>query len=153
MATFNSDKIAQKQPPNTGHGFFTSSVHLHATATVTAAMTTADVINFGYIPNNAVVVSAILKAPTQLDSSTGLTLSLGVTGTTALWKLAITTVGRSVGVSSDSTIATTGGLFKNTTGAKLLVLATCANVATTPIAGSLEVDLEYYLEDAVGSAP
>lgn len=155
MATFKSDKIATGQPAGTGHGFFTNSVHLHATAAVTTAMTTNDIIQMGYLPSSAVVTSVILKAQSQLDSNGAptLTFSMGVTGTAALWKSGITTVGRTAGVSSDSTIATTGGLYKNTSGAKQLVIVTCANVAATAVAGSLECDLEYYVEDAVGSNP
>ena len=155
MATFNSDIYNANQPANTSHGFARNSVHLHGIVTVPSTMTTNDVLNFGYLPINAVVVTAILKAPTQLDSNGAptLTFSLGVTGTAALWKSAITTVGRVATVSSDSTMATAGGLYKNTSGAKLLVIGTCANVAATPVAGTVEVDLEYYVEDAAGSAP
>ena len=61
----------------------------------------------------------------------------------------MTTVGRVATVSSDSTIATTGGLYK--TAAKTLVTGTCANVAATPVAGTLEADIEYYVEDVAGS--
>ena len=151
MATFNSDIYAANQATNNTHGLARQSVHLHATAALTTAATTNDVVNFGYLPANAVVVSVILKAQSQLDSngSPSLTLSLGITGTAALWKSAITTVGRSAGVSSDSTIATTGGLYKTT--AKTLVIGTVANVAATAVAGNLEVDLEYYIEDPAGS--
>ena len=155
MAVFASPTYAQNQPANTGHGFNTSSVHVHAVAQVPSTMTTNDTINFGYLPNNAVVVAAYLKAPTQLDSNGAptLTLSLGVTGTAALFKSAVTTVGRAAGASTDITNAPAGVLYKNTTGAKIAVIGTCANVAATPVAGTLEMDIEFYVEDIVGSAP
>ena len=155
MATFNSDIYTANQPANNSHGFSRAHTHMHGIVTVTTAMTTNDVLNIGYLPINAVVVTAHLKAPTQLDSNGAptLTFSLGVTGTAALWKSAVTTVGRVAGVSSDTTIATAGGLYKNTSGSKLLVIATCGNVAATPVAGTVEVDIGYYVEDAAGSAP
>ena len=153
MAVFASPLYTQNQPANTGHGFNTSSVHMHATASVTAAMTTNDTINFGYLPANAVVVAVLLKAATQLDSNGAptLTLSLGVTGTAALFKAAVTTVGRVSGASVDITNAAAGVLYKNVSGAKIAVIGTCANVAATPVAGTLEADIEFYAEDVVGS--
>ena len=155
MAVFASPLYTQNQPANTGHGFNTSSVHMHAIATVPVGMTTNDTINFGYLPNNAVVVAAYLKAPTQLDSNGAptLTLSLGVTGTPLLFKSAVTTVGRAAGASVDITVAAAGLLYKNTSGAKIAVIGTCSNVGATPVAGTLEADLEFYVEDTVGSAP
>ena len=156
MATWLTAVYANKVPAGTGHGDFCSSTHLHAvTGTLPTTLATGDVINFGYLPNNAVVVGVILKAQSQLDSNGAptLTLDLGVSGTPQLWKAAITTVGRSVGVTSDNTIASAGGLYKNTTGAKQLVTGAVHAGAATPVAGVLEVDIEYYVEDAGGSNP
>lgn len=156
MATWQTAVYANKVPAGTGHGDFCSSTHLHAvTGTLPSTLATNDVINFGYLPNNAVVVGVILKAQSQLDSNgaPSLTLDLGVTGTPQLWKAAITTVGRAVGVTSDNTIASAGGLYKNTSGAKVLAIGTVHAAAATPVAGVLEVDIEYYVEDASGSNP
>jgi len=100
-----------------------------------------------------VVVGVILKAQSQLDSGASLTLDLGVTGTPQLWKAAITTVGRASGASSDNTIASAGGLYKNTPAPKVLVIGTVHAQAATAVAGVLEVDIEYYVEDASGSNP
>ena len=153
MAAYSSPLYAQNQPANTGHGFNTSSVHMHATVTVPATLALNDTINFGYLPANAVVVAVILKAPTQLDSNgaPALTLSLGVTGTAALFKSAVTTVGRAAGASADATNAAAGVLFKNGAGAKTAVIGTVSAAAATPVAGTLECDVEFYVEDAVGS--
>ena len=153
--TYKTSLVANSTPPNTGHGFNTNSVHLHAASGSISTWALNDSIQMGYIPNNAVVVSCILKAQSQLDSngSPTLTFDVGVTGNLQLWKAAITTVGRTAGVSSDSTIATTGGLYKNTSGAKQLVVVTAHAAAATAVAGVIEVDLEYYVEDVVGSAP
>ena len=86
---------------------------------------------------------------TDANGAPTLTFSLGTVATPTLWKSAITAVGRANSVTSDSTIATTGGLAKMA--AKTLVIGTCANVAATPVAGTVEVDLTYYVEDAAGS--
>lgn len=157
MATWNTDIYTAKQSTNNSHGFARSSVHLHATSgTLPTSLATNDVINVGYLPTNAVVVSVILKAQSQLDSSTGLVLSLGVSGTAGLWMSGVTTVGRAAGVTSAAWSPTTnsgtaGALYK--TAAKTLVICTVTTQATTAVAGVLEFDLEYYIEDAAGSAP
>jgi hypothetical protein len=153
MATWNSDVYKASTPPGTGHGPYKISTQLHATVALPATAALNDVINFGYLPNNAVVVGAWLKAQSQLDSNgaPALTLDLGVTGTAQLFKAAISTVGRAVGVTSDNTVATTGGVYKNTSGAKQLVIGTIHAAAATPVAGNLEACLEYFVEDASGS--
>lgn len=149
MATFSSATYTNNVPPNTGHGVTNVTCHLHATVAIPSTAATADVINFGYIPANAVVVGVILKAASQLDSSTGLTLSIGPLGSGTLWKSGITTVGRASGVSSDSTIATAGGLYKSP--AKILIIGTVTAGPTTGVAGNLECDIAYYVEDVAGS--
>lgn len=153
MATWQSDIYKASTPSGTGHGVYKTSSHMHATVALPATFALNDVIDFGYLPNNAVVVNAWLKADSQLDSNATplLSLDLGVTGTPQLFKAAVITVGHAVGVTSDNTIATAGGLYKNTSGSKQLVIGTIHAAAATPVAGSLECDIEYYVEDTVGS--
>lgn len=149
MAVFQAPGVTTYgyQPPGSAHGI-AGLQHMHATAAVSAAMGLNDTIEFGYIPNNAVVTGVILKAPTQLDSGTpSLTFDMGVTGSATLWKSAITTVGRAATVTSDSTISTAGGLYKNTTGAKQKVIATCHAAANVAVAGKLEASVSYFVED------
>jgi len=156
MATaYSTPLFAANTPPNTGHGFNTNSVHLHAVSGSISTWAAGDTINVGYLPNNAVVVSASMKAASQLDSNGAptLTLSLGTTATPALFKSAVTTVGRTAGATVDVTNAAAGMLYKNTTGAKQTVLVTVGAASATPVAGTLEVDLEYYVEDTPGSNP
>jgi hypothetical protein len=145
--------FANKVPAGTGHGFYTSSVHLHALSGSISTWAAGDTISIGSLPAGAVVVGATLKAPTQLDSNGAptLTLSLGVTGTAGLFKSLITTVGRAAGASADVTLAGAGALFK--AASKTTVVVTVGTGAATPVAGTLEVDIEYYVEDAVGSNP
>ncbi len=151
--TYSTALYANKTPPNTGHGFNTSSVHLHAVSGSISTWVAGDVVNVGYLPGNAVVVSATLKAASQLDSNGAptLTLSLGVAGTAGLFKSAITTVGRAAGASVDLTLAAAGALYKPV--AKTAVIVTVGAGAATAVAGTLEADIEYYVEDTAGSAP
>lgn len=151
--TYSTALYANKTPPNTGHGFNTSSVHLHAISGVISTWVAGDVVNVGYLPGNAVVVSATLKAAAQLDSNGAptLTLSLGVVGTAGLFKSAITTVGRAAGASADQILVASGALYKPA--AKTAVIVTVGTGAATAVAGTLEADIEYYVEDTTGSAP
>ena len=55
------------------------------------------------------------------------------------------------GASADTTIAAAGVLFKTT--AKTLVVITAHAAATTPVAGTLEVSIDYYVEDLGASNP
>src|SRR5579863_4645926 len=138
MATYQAPNVTTYgyAPPGTSHGIAGLQC-LHAKAYCSAALGLNDSIQFGYIPNNAVVVAAVLQADSQLDSngSPTLTFDLGVTGTTQLWKAAVTTVGRATGVTADNTLATTGMLYKNTSGGKQMVIATAHAAAATGAAG------------------
>ena len=153
--TYSTTLYSANTPANTGHGFATSSVHLHATSGAISTWAAGDTLNVGYLPRNAVVVSATLKAASQLDSngSPTLTLSLGVPGTAGLFKSAVTTVGRAAGASVDTSVAAAGMLYKNVSGARQAVIVTVGTGAATAVAGTLEVDLEFYVEDAAGSNP
>jgi len=155
MTTWHSQHYAQNQPAGSGHGVAQITQHLHATVAVGASLAANDVINFGYIPRNAIIASVVLKAQSQLDSGGAptLTFDLGVTGTPQLFKAAINTVGRAVGASTDigTGITAAGYLYKNVSGAKQAVFATCHAAAQVPVAGVLELDVEFYVEDTVGS--
>jgi hypothetical protein len=158
MATAYSSPIyAQNQPAGTGHGPYQTTQHLHATSPTISTWAANDTINFGYLPRNAVVVSMVLKAASQLDSNgtPTLTLDMGVPGTPQLFKAAISTVGRAAGASVDTgnTLAAAGYLYKNLSGAKQVILCTVHAAAATAVAGTLELDVEYFIEDTVGSAP
>lgn len=146
MATFNSDTYGSNKPVGS-HGEYLGMNRLHATTALSAAAALNDVINVGYLPPNAVVTGVTTKAQSQLDSATSLTLSLGITGTAALFQSALSTVGRAAGASADNTCAAAGRLYKNTTGAKVLVIGTVAAAAGTPVAGNLEHLIDYFVEE------
>jgi hypothetical protein len=151
MATYYSidATLYGRRPANTGHGSTGGTVHLHCVAEVNAGLIANDTIEFGYIPMNAVVVGAGLKADTQLDSngSPTLALDLGVAGTPQLFKAAVTTVGHANGASVDNSITAAGFLWKNTTGADVQIVATAHAGAATGVGGQLELDLTYFVED------
>jgi hypothetical protein len=153
--TYSTAVYANKQPAVGGSGVAYKSTHLHAVSGTITTWAINDVINVGYLPAGAVVVSTTMKASAQLDTNgaPALTLDLGVTGTAQLFKAAVTTVGRVSGVSVDTTIAAAGMLYKNTGTTDIAVIATVHAAAATAGSGTLEFDIEYYVEPPVGSNP
>lgn len=147
--------FAANTPAGTGHGDYKTHTSLHAVSGAISTWASGDTIAVGWLPSNAVVTAAVLKAAGQLDSngSPTLALDLGVTGTAQLFKAAVTTVGHAAGASVDNTIAAAGYLYKNTSGARQAVLVSVHTAAATAVSGTLEVDIEYYVEDAAGSNP
>lgn len=156
MATqYQTSNYAQATPSGTGHGLYKENTHLHAISPTISTWAAGDTVLVGYLPANAVIVGCVLKAASQLDSNgtPTLTLSVGIVGNTGLFKTGITTVGRIAGASADigTGITAAGYLYRTT--AKAAVIVTVATAAATPVAGTLEVDVEYYVEDAAGSNP
>lgn len=149
MTTFNSDQfLLGFNAPIATHGEYKGTNRIHATVAIPAAAALNDTINVGYLPPNAVVNSVRVKAATQLDSNgaPALTLDLGIVGTLQLWQAAISTVGRSVGATTDATIAAGGVLYKN--GAtKTLIVGTIHAAPATGVAGTLEYEVTYFVEE------
>jgi len=153
MAVWSSPTYVNKTPAGTGHGFNQISQHLHAVATLGAGAATGDQVYFGYTPANSVIQSITLKAQSQLDSNgtPTLTIDVGVPGNAQLFMAATAVVGRAAGASFDTTIPAAGKLYKNPSGAQQLVYATIHAAAATPVAGNLELEVTYFVEDTVGS--
>lgn len=153
MATWQAPNVTTYgyTPPGTGHGEAGITQHLHAKVYLPATFAANDTLQFGYLPPNAIVTGVTLVADSQLDSNGSPTLAfdVGITGTTQLWKAAVTTVGHSAGVSGDTTMASAGMLFKTT--AKTLVVGTIHTGAATAVAGAVEIDVSYFVEDTPGS--
>jgi hypothetical protein len=154
MTAYYTALYNSKVGASSGKGLNRQSTHLHAISGSISTWATGDTINVGYLPKGAVVTNTLLKAASQLDSngSPTLTLDLGVAGSTQLFKAAVTTVGRASGASADATNTPAGWLYANT-GSDLGVVVTVHAGAATAVAGTLEVDVEYYVEDAAGSNP
>ena len=154
MATaYQTLNYSQNQPSGTGHGNYKTNTSLHAVSGSISTWAANDTILVGYLPANAVVQNVILKAASQLDSNGAptLTFDVGLVGAAQLFKAAVTTVGRAAGATADTTITAAGLLYKTT--AKSTVVVTVHNAAATAVAGAVEVDVDYYVEDAVGSNP
>jgi hypothetical protein len=151
MTAYNTSLYASKQPA-ANPGFYQVRTHLHATSP-SATFALNDTVNVGYLPANAVVTGVSVKAASQLDSNGTplLTVDLGIVGTTQLFMAASALVGRAAGASFDTTMAAAGKLYKNTTGSQVAVVATIRAAAATPIAGTLEFEVSYFVEDTVGS--
>jgi hypothetical protein len=149
-ALFNS-----KVGASDGHGINRVRVSLHAISGSISTWAANDTIAIGYLPRQAIVVGATVKAASQLDSngSPTLALDLGIVGTTQLFKAAVTTVGHAVGATVDTTNAAAGTLYQNTTGADVEVILTVHTAAATAVAGTLEVEISYFVEDVAGSNP
>lgn len=154
MATFSSPGFTANAPAIT-EGNAKNALHGHDTVSVTTAMVATDVLNFFYLPPGAVVTSFIFKAQSQIDSNGAPLLSwdLGITGATGQFLLTSTTPGRTAGSSFTNTFTAAGAgvLYKNTSSAKVLVLATCKASPATAVAGVMELSMTYYIEEPVGS--
>lgn len=151
---YSSNIYAAKTPPGT-HGQHQLTNTHHSTVTVPASFVTSDTLNMGYLPPGAVVLLITLKAATQLDSngSPTLTLNVGVAGTPQLFMAASALVGRAAGASADTTLTAAGRLYKNTSGAKQVITVTAQANAATAVAGTLELHVSYFIEDAVATGP
>ena len=149
-ALFNS-----KVGASSGHGLNRMSSHLHAISPTISTWATGDTITVGNLPRQAIVTNVVLKAAGQLDSNAApaLTLDVGVASSAQLFKAAISTVGRSAGASVDTTNTPAGYLYQNASGADQVVVVTVHAGAATPVTGTLELDVEYYVEDVTGSNP
>jgi hypothetical protein len=152
--TYSTAVYANRQPPASGAGMYQATVHMHAVAPSISTWAVNDTINFFSLPRNAVVMGVTLKAQSQLDSngSPTLTFDVGIAGTLQLFMAASALVGRAAGASSDIAMAAAGRLYKNTTGADLPIVVTAHAAAATAVAGVLELEMSYFVEDTVGSA-
>ena len=151
MTIYNSPGFNAKLSGN-AHGESRSTNRMHETIALPAGLSAGDVINIGYLPPNSVVSGLNLKTPTQLDASGAPTIAIdvGVVGNTQLFNAA-SVVGRVSGCSADTTLLPAGRLYKNTSGGKQTVMATVHAPAAAPLAGFLEVEISYFVEEPGGS--
>jgi hypothetical protein len=152
---YSTSLFNSKVGSSSGHGINRMSTHLHAVSGAISTWAAGDTIAVGYLPRQAVVTNVILKAASQLDSAGSPTLAIdvGVVGATQLFKAAVTDVGHAAGASVDTTNTAAGYLWQNTSGGDVEVIITVHTAAATPASGTLELDVEYYVEDVAGSNP
>lgn len=143
MATYSSPDYTLNAPVPS-NGLSRSAMVLYFPITTTAALTTADVFNFGYVPANFRLVDAILKG-TDMDTngSPTLAINVGISGTAQL--IFAASVTGQAGV-VDRAMAVAGVNYKFTS--KTLIVGAPSANAATGVAGTLELVLIGYVEDS-----
>lgn len=141
MATYSSDAYTNKTGiPGSSRGGAT--ITLFYPVTCTAAPSTSDTINFGYVPAGFRLVLAVLES-TDMDTggSPSLTINVGDSGD-ADRIFAASTVGQAGTLSS--ALATTGAGYQYTT--KTLITGVANANAATGAAGTLYLTLIGFID-------
>jgi hypothetical protein len=142
MASTYSSTNYSRNAPVAYHGEAAETQWLHATVTISAAPVINDVLNFGYLPPNAVVVAALLRA-SDMDTSTGILIDVGDAGSATRY-FSAATVGQT-GTASAS-MAVTGIMYKTT--AKTLIKGLINTAPSgTGAAGTVELAIGYFVEE------
>lgn len=140
MATYSATNYTRK--PVASHGLASDLKAAYFEVACTAAPTTSDTINFGYLPAGARVMLAVLES-TDMDTSGSPTLTLNVGDSGDADRLfAASTVGQTGTLSS--AIATTGAAYKYDT--ETLITGVANANATTGAAGTLFLSVFYVVE-------
>lgn len=139
MGTYNSVQLAANQPMAV-HGDAAEVQTARFVLNTTAVLTTADILNFGYMPLGARLVGGYLTA-TDLDASTGLTINIGDAGSaTRLFNAS--TLGQAGG---NAALPVAALDYQYT--AKTLITGSIGANATTTASGQLVLSLQYVVED------
>lgn len=146
MAIYNSAAYANNGPVAT-HGESSQLQVFYALVTCAAAPATTDTINFGYLPANARIHSAVLKS-SDMDSNGSPTITINVGDAGSATRLFSASTAPQAGTVDTSMQAT--GRFYKTTGKTLIVGVAQANAATG-VAGTLELSITYVVEDSATS--
>lgn len=148
MATYSSTDYSTNAPVP-ANGLSRGAQVMYFPITVTAALTTSDVFNFGYVPANFRLVDAILKASDMDTNGTPtLAINVGISGTAQLI-FAASTVGQAGTV--DRAMAVAGVNYKFPSTSKTLITGAPSANAATGAAGTLELVLIGYVEDSATS--
>lgn len=142
MATYKSQQVTDRMPIPS-HGFGASLYAQRFPVTITAALTTADAIQFGYLPKYARVIDAYLEA-TDMDTNGSPTLAFNVGDAGDVDRLfAATTAGQAAGVTRMTAVTGFGHRYDDET---LLTGAPSTNAATG-VAGTLTLTVLFTIED------
>lgn len=144
MATYSAVDYLTKPVPT--HGLANNLKAFYFEVSCTAAPSTSDTINFGYVPKNFRLLHATIEATDMDTGGPTLTLNVGDSGD-ADRIFAASTVG-GTGTNS-SAIATTAFGYKYTD--KTLITGVAAANATTGAAGTIYLALFGIQEDATTS--
>ncbi len=141
MATYSSPQVTNEMPIQS-HGLANTHT-VRFPVTLSAAVTTADAIRFGYVPQYARIVDATLMA-TDMDSGTALTFNVGDAGDVDRL-FAGATVGQA-GTVARMSVTTGFGYRYDTEGGTLITGAIAVN-PTGGSAGTITLFLTYVVED------
>lgn len=147
MPTYNSPTFSQNKAA-IGHGLNSNmKVVKFDTVTCTAAPTTSDPINFGWVPANFVLMGAILR-PSDMDTSGSPTLTLNIGDAGSANRIFAAATGGQTGTNNPTMAAGALG-YKYT--AKTLITGVAAANATTGAAGTIDLILYGFVEDSATS--
>lgn len=146
MATYSSTAFTNKLASPT-HGLSGNVKTFYFEVTCAAAPSTADTINFGYVPPNFRLLFAILES-TDMDTNASPTITINVGDSGSANRIfAASTVAQAGTLSS--ALAVGGAAYKYTD--KTLITGVAANNAATGAAGTLYLTLIGVQEDAATS--
>lgn len=141
MATYSAANYLTKPVPT--HGLSNGVYAIYMSVSATAALTTSDVLNFGYVPENFRVVSGFLDAD-DLDTNGTPTLALNIGDADDADRLfAASAVGQAGTASNDVAVAGLGYKYE----AKTLITGAPSTNAATGAAGGIRLCLVGYIED------
>lgn len=147
MTAYLSDKATPPLAPSAAHGQASTRQTLYCSVTLSAALTTADTFAFFTIPPNARIHSAVLKcSDIDTNGSPTVTINVGDAGSATRY-FSASTVGQAGTV--DSTMQAAGRFYK--TSAKTPIIGTVQANAATGVAGTLELSIDYVVEDSATS--
>lgn len=145
MATYSAANYATA--PVASHGLSDNVKALYFTVTASAALTTSDVLQFGYAPEGFRVVGGFLKAD-DLDTNGTPTLTLNIGDADDPNRhFAASTVGQAGTASNDVAIAGLGHRYA----AKTLITGAPAANAATGAAGDITLCLLGVIDDSATS--
>lgn len=147
MTAYLSDKMGPPAAPPSAHGQAGMLQRQYCSVALTAAVTTADTLAFFSLPANSRVCAATLKC-TDIDTngSPTVTINVGDAGSGTRY-FSASVVGQAGTV--DVAMQAAGRFFKNTV--KTPVIGTVQANAATGVAGTLELEIWYVVEDAATS--
>lgn len=145
MTVYSSDAYTNHRPV-AYHGERRGVQIARAVITCAASPSTADTLNFFYMPANARIVGGYL-APSDMDTngSPALTLNIGDSGSAT--RLFSGNTGGQTGTNTVLTASALGYLFTS----KTLITGVAGVNAATGAAGTVELCLLYVVEDATTS--
>jgi len=142
MATYQSQQV-QDEMPIPSHGEASTVRCQRFPVTITAALTTSDAIEFGYLPKYARVVDALVEA-TDMDTNGTPTLAFNIGDADDADRLfAATTAGQAAGVTRMTAVTGFGHRYDETT----LITGAPSTNAATGAAGTLTLYVWYTVED------